>query len=514
MFSFLRAEKMKIRNKGQLLESLLILLTFILVFGLELHFKPANQDIWQHLKTGEYILKEKSIPKTDIYSYTAFGNEWVTHEWLIQTIFYFFYFKFGMVSLIFLKAVIITLTFFILFKLINKNKNSNLYLSLILIVFAAFITRYHSYTRPHIFSWLFIAVLLFLLQKKLYAYIPLLTLIWANTHGSVLLGLAIIAVYLGEKIILKRQLITNCINNGTFLMQFAILAKLTKVHKLMSFDIRLLYILIISFLTPLANPSTYKVFLLPLQLLKFSAYIKEWKPFPANSWWFIFYFMFVLITIISFIIAYKSERKLRIAELAIFLLFAYLGFSSKRSLAVSVIVIAPILANKLGMLLKDRLKRKLLKDAVFSLVIAALIVFSTTNLNAFNLKVSLEEYPANAVQFIKEKNITGNMYNDYGFGPFILFSLYPDYKVFIDTRAEVYGEKMIKDYYYIRYALEHWEKLAENYDISFFVIQHKQEIENALYASKNWKLVYYDGLASIYVKNTPEYGHLPGMNLS
>ena len=84
-------------------------------------------------------------------------------------------------------------------------------------------------------------------------------------------------------------------------MQFAILAKLTKVHKLMSFDIRLLYILIISFLTPLANPSTYKIFLLPFQLLKFSAYIKEWKPFPANSWWFIFYLIFVLITIISFL---------------------------------------------------------------------------------------------------------------------------------------------------------------------------------------------------------------------
>src|SRR3989338_3388982 len=208
------AEKMETKNKSQLITFLLILLTFTLIFGLELHFKPANQDIWQHLKTGEYILKEKSIPRADIYSYTAFGNEWVTHEWLSQIIFYFFYFKFGMVSLIFLKAVIITLTFFILFKLINKNKNSNLYLSLILIVFAAFITRYHSYARPHIFSWLFIAVLLFLLQKKLYVYIPLLTLIWANTHGSVLLGLAIIAAYLGERIILKRQLITNCINNG------------------------------------------------------------------------------------------------------------------------------------------------------------------------------------------------------------------------------------------------------------------------------------------------------------
>ena len=32
--------------------------------------------------------------------------------------------------------------------------------------------------------------------------------------------------------------IANCRNNGTFLMQFAILAKLTKVHKLMSFAIR------------------------------------------------------------------------------------------------------------------------------------------------------------------------------------------------------------------------------------------------------------------------------------
>ena len=48
----------------------------------------ADPDLWGHIKFGEDIWSELSIPKTDPYSYTAFGLPWVNHEWLAEIIFF------------------------------------------------------------------------------------------------------------------------------------------------------------------------------------------------------------------------------------------------------------------------------------------------------------------------------------------------------------------------------------------------------------------------------------------
>jgi len=46
----------------------------------------TDPDFWWHLKTGQYIVETRSIPHTDIFSTLRFGSEWVTHEWLSETL--------------------------------------------------------------------------------------------------------------------------------------------------------------------------------------------------------------------------------------------------------------------------------------------------------------------------------------------------------------------------------------------------------------------------------------------
>ncbi|PIU67738.1 MAG: hypothetical protein COS84_03760, partial [Armatimonadetes bacterium CG07_land_8_20_14_0_80_40_9] len=79
-----------------------------------------DYDIWYHLRTGEYIIKYWSIPHKDLFSHTAQGHPWITHEWLSQVIFHLFYHNLGLLSLIFLKASIVTLIFYLLFKIVYK----------------------------------------------------------------------------------------------------------------------------------------------------------------------------------------------------------------------------------------------------------------------------------------------------------------------------------------------------------------------------------------------------------
>src|SRR5882672_3408607 len=89
--------------------SILTLQVFLLLI------RPVDDpDIWWHLKTGQYILHGLSVPRTDIYSYTAAGNEWIAHEWLSETLMYIVYNLSGWIGLIVLSSLITAAVFLFL----------------------------------------------------------------------------------------------------------------------------------------------------------------------------------------------------------------------------------------------------------------------------------------------------------------------------------------------------------------------------------------------------------------
>ena len=59
--------------------ALVIFLAFLLSFY---KISANNVELWQHLKTGEFIVSNGAIPDTDIFSYTAAGRPWINTRWL------------------------------------------------------------------------------------------------------------------------------------------------------------------------------------------------------------------------------------------------------------------------------------------------------------------------------------------------------------------------------------------------------------------------------------------------
>src|SRR6185295_20146881 len=45
-------------------------------------------DFWWHLKAGEIIVTTRSIPKTDLFSFTAAGHQFILQNWLVEVIYY------------------------------------------------------------------------------------------------------------------------------------------------------------------------------------------------------------------------------------------------------------------------------------------------------------------------------------------------------------------------------------------------------------------------------------------
>jgi hypothetical protein len=125
---------------------------------------------------------------TDTYSHTANGSFWLNHEWLAEVIFYALYRTAGLPLLtIFCTALIAggwTFTW-----LLTRGP---VRLAFVVTVLALVSSAGWWEPRPHAFSLLFIPWMVFLLYSEKVYWLPVLFLVWANCHGGVLLGLALV----------------------------------------------------------------------------------------------------------------------------------------------------------------------------------------------------------------------------------------------------------------------------------------------------------------------------------
>ena len=61
--------------------------------------QPVDFDYWWQRRTGQWIVENFAVPKTEFYSFTAAGNAYTDHEWLSQIVIYLFDSAFGYLPL-------------------------------------------------------------------------------------------------------------------------------------------------------------------------------------------------------------------------------------------------------------------------------------------------------------------------------------------------------------------------------------------------------------------------------
>ena len=77
----------KVESRLPALDKTFNLLIGILIYSSAFYFfssVTADMDLWGHIKFGKDMLGKMAFQRADIYSYTAFGSEWVNHEWLSE----------------------------------------------------------------------------------------------------------------------------------------------------------------------------------------------------------------------------------------------------------------------------------------------------------------------------------------------------------------------------------------------------------------------------------------------
>jgi hypothetical protein len=149
---------------------------------------PAQGDTYWHLRAGQEIWQSWRVPLDEHYSYTAAGGFWPDHEWLWQAFSYGLYRLGGMPLLVLGSAALVVGACAILYRLSVGPASTRFVLMALSLPLA---TRAWA-LRPQLMSTLMLALLLWLLVHERHAWLPLLFVVWANAHGAVAMGIAIL----------------------------------------------------------------------------------------------------------------------------------------------------------------------------------------------------------------------------------------------------------------------------------------------------------------------------------
>ena len=207
-----------------------------------------------------------------------------------------------------------------------------------------------------------------------------------------------------------------------------------------------------------------------------------------------------------------SPKRARLGEIFLVLITALGALRSVRHIPIFSLFAAPVLAKHLWAIAKDRGWDKLLTGAEtrptgIKLLINIVLLLTPLALGAFRVwhfAVHQRDYatirnPVAAVEFLKSQRLPGPIYNRYGWGGYLIYQLYPDYRVYIDGRADVYGDEFFAEAMRTYDGASDWASSLDRYNIQTVLIEPNVPLASLLRNDhEKWKVVYEDNDAIIF----------------
>jgi hypothetical protein len=458
-----------------------------------------DPDSFWHIKVGQWILDHHALPHTDIYSFTRFGQPWISTAWLSQVLFALAYAQWAWAGPVVLTAIVIACSVAIFVHWLNRlGAHLEIPHSAFLAVLAFGASAPHLLTRPHILALPVMVIwggmLMAAADRKSspsWLWLPLMAL-WANLHGGFVLGLALIGPIALEAV-------------------WNVEAPRRPNAKLF---LRWVLFGIGALVASCATPYGWKTLLGATNILnlgKALTVIGEWKPSNFTSF---SVFEGALLGLIA--IAFSRRIVLSPPRILLVLLLTWMALTHVRSVDSFAFLMPLVLAKPLGELSRQVGQARQVEPnagnvtgkawsshyviALATLTIVAVIWASTairTSHHGFTF--AQERMPIAAMDWL-EQHKAQRIFNGYNFGGYLIWRNVP---VFIDGRAELYGETFVMDVtdaVEIR-KLDNLTRLLDEYQIDATLLIANAPAAQVLDHMKGWKRLYADDIAVVHVRD-------------
>ncbi len=443
-FRFNYPEKNKAIN---LSFSLLFFGCTFLVFAVLFIRQPieaVDTDLWYHLNGGRYFFDNNEIASNSFFSFLSPERIKVNYYWLFQVLVYKVYSFSGYHGLIFLRAFVFLLIISLLYSFLDKTQNRKL-LPFIFMLFGLLLLMRCLLVRPHIFSFLFLILFIYILeiapQKSI--CLPFIGLLWVNMHGIAYPVMILIIVSYTTGIFYKR------IKNNAPLDKKQILQ---------------LLFLTFSMLTIFVSPHGTKLLTVPFISTKYaSQYIQELGGRGMHIADFLTFhvtnlapslqtiFNIIFLMVISSVIIKSFKKKLRISHILLFGGATFLLIKSSSRFMYEFSLLSLPLLNTKNVFVRDDKVSYINNFFYYSCFLVLLISTYGHAAKYFSnpptYPVSMVGLPTGISTFLKKIDTKGTVLNFPNTGGYLQWMLYPDYQIAMDM--EVPHLFTDKDFFYV-----------------------------------------------------------------
>jgi hypothetical protein len=481
-------------------ESLFLVVVMLLVFGIAT-MTPTDTDMWWHLRAGDEMVHQGKILLEDAFSYTRAGAPWVNAFWLSDIGLYGLWKLGGFFAITIAVALIAAALMFIIY----LHMDGRVYLRGLLILLAMISILPNWSARPQLMSFLLLAFLDYFLDrhrqvKRQPLWILLLIFaIWGNLHGGFIWGiLLLVAAIVGE-------ILNNLLDSQPGLSW-------KEIGNLAFWSI-------LAGLAVSINPNGISLWRLPFDQIQVSLSIVEWlspdfHQFYAHP---LLWILFLLIISLAY-----SGKRISFADLLKALGFTYLFFIAQRNMGPFVIILLPIVArhltpaiqsfskapiierimNKIAQAPRNKQPSQKFNFIVNTTLVGLLAAFAIFNAYLVSMPERMDaRLPWRAVQWIKDNHPPGPLFNSYNWGGYLTWEL-RQYPVFIDGRADLYGNEILGEWNEVNKGTDKGLSLLDAYQINLVFLEPTSPLLEKL-PQRGWEKAYSDSKIAVYRRQPP-----------
>lgn len=472
----------------------------------------ADGDTGWHIRTGDWILQNGTVPHTDLFSFSKAGAPWFAWEWLSDILYSLLHSATGLKGILVLSALLIAGFGTLLFRrMIWSGATPFAALLVSLLAFGA--SAIHYLARPHVFTLFGVTASLWLIDADrrkpgrriwwLLAAMPL----WVNLHGGFVAMVALLVLLVAGT--LAEQLLANLLDgtriNWAPVRRYGIL---TAGCGLLTF----------------ANPYGWHLHEHIAAYMRsdwIRANVQEFQSpvFRGES-----SFQFELMLFAGLATTVWLVRNRRIVPALWILFWAHSALTSMRHIPLYMIVSAPYVALALTELWKRFVEpagKKTIRGIFASL--AHDMVPGCARSSAWIAIVSLALVllampfaPEAAVPWPKDfpavkfpvtmaakhrellavsRTLTMDQWGDY-----LIYHSYPRQRVFVDGRSDFFGPEIGDQYIRMSQGAWNWRSLMEKHAFDVVLCPIEWPLCSVLKMDAGWRLIDDDGQAVLFHK--------------
>jgi len=447
------------------------------------HPYVTDNDIWWHLATGDWIRQHHAVPHVEVFSRGIAGSPWHAYSWLFELLASFLFVTFGLRGIVVLTAGLTVAIAAALFRMIHRMQ-PDFSVAAVLTFVAGFSMIHMETPRPWLFSILAMVLEVDLLLRSRrdgkagrLLWLPVIFALWANVHIQFLDGLVVLFLACLESVAGLRVESLRTKLRPAVLLPFAAAA----------------------LVATLVNPYGWRLYQDAFALSTQSGVMSKIGELQAIPFRDAIHFSALGLLLVATVVL-AQQRKLVSLE-GVWLGFAALvAFRSQRDVWVLAIMASVVIAS-------IRFQRKketaplpgwgpvvALGMALLAMV-AAFSLFDVSNAKLGQLEA--KELPVQAVEFVQQNHLAGPLYNEFGWGGYLLWSLHQP--VAIDGRAALYGDQRIDRSVSTWEGRPNWASDPQLQSAGMVIGPVSSPLTQLLRTDARFRLAYEDKLAVVFV---------------